>query len=322
MPIPKVVKEMEERSDALFRQMNEGAPAPAPAPTPAPPAPAPAPTPAAPAAPAAPLPTAPAPAPAPAPASSAADQAAEHRYKALQGKYNAEVPRLHGEVSDLKSQLQEATQRIEQLSQQLAAAPKQSLVKPEEVAEYGEGLVDVVRRAAREEQQKLIDEVQSLKAQLGQVSQGVSAVRQEGFFDVLNREVPDWAAINADPEAFHPWLLEKDAFTGKTRNDLLSEAQKAQDGSRAAAIFNAFKQARDSWAAQSTAALQEQVAPPQGASAPAPAGSPSRVWTSQEIAKLYDDQRTKRITPEQFAAAEADLQRAMVEGRVQRTKPR
>lgn len=76
------------------------------------------------------------------------DEQLEHRYKVLQGKYNSEVPRLSAENKELKSRLAEIEQKLLDLQN---ATPPQPLVSPQEIEEYGEGLIDVARRIAREE---------------------------------------------------------------------------------------------------------------------------------------------------------------------------
>jgi len=146
--LPRAVAEAERKAEEALQRLQQ-ARQPQQTQDPQPPAenlnqdPAPTPAPSEPAA------TAPA---APAATPSEGDEKWEARYKTLHGKYNAEVPRLHSALKERDSKLNSLTEEVEALKQALAK-PKESLVKPEEVNEFGEPLVDLIRRAAREEVQ-------------------------------------------------------------------------------------------------------------------------------------------------------------------------
>src|SRR6478735_5978176 len=76
----------------------------------------------------------------------------EAHYKVLTGKYNAEVPRLSADNRALKEAVTELTGKVGTLTKQIedvqSKVPVEPLIKPEEVAEFGEPLVDMARRAA------------------------------------------------------------------------------------------------------------------------------------------------------------------------------
>ncbi len=309
MSLPSAVIEAERRADALIQAIQSGnAPTQAPAPVEAP----------------APAPVA-APAPAPQPGSTnqptgsaPADDSDEHRYKVLQGKYNAEIPRLLDQVTRLTAQTQEQARLIEQLSAQLKSMPAAptSLVTPEEVEEHGEGMVDLIRRAAREELATKDAAINELRLEIHQLRNGFVQTKQKGFLETLADAHPDWPVIN-DDQSFHRWLGQVDALSGRTRQDLLDEAQKAQDGTRAAAVFTAFKKDRDSWAATSSQALQNQLVPAPGAGGAGPQVQPgARVWTRAEVTDFYTKVRTGRLKGQEAAAIESEIQRAMAEGRI------
>ena len=312
MPIPRSVQEQADRAEALRLQIQEGklpaeAPAAPPAPTPpAPPAPAvpdtPAPTPAPPAAP---------------PASAPADPKAEDRYRVLQGKYNAEVPRLSSERDQAIRQAEEYKRQADELRKQLEAAPKLKLVTPEEVEQFGDGMVDMVRRAAREELSPEQARLAKLEAELAELRSGVSTSRQLGFLETLTRDHADWPEINKDP-AFHVWLADVDPLSGYSRQQLLDAAQDKQDGARASAIFAAFKRARDSWTAESQSALSEQAVPGNAAAATAAPDNSTqgRIWMRKEVSDFYDAVRRRQYSAAEAQAIEAEIQRAIQEGRI------
>ena len=123
------------------------------------------------------------------------EQTWEARFKTLTGKYNAEVPRLHASVKERESKLNSLTEEVEALKAQLAAN-KEPLIKPEEVSEYGEPLVDLIRRAAREEVRVKDVEISELRRKLDSVATATVETREVGFYDKLTQQVPDWMAIN------------------------------------------------------------------------------------------------------------------------------
>lgn len=233
----------------------------------------------------------------------------EHRFKVLQGKYNSEVPRFATENKDLKSRLEQ----LEIEMTQLKATPPEPLVKQEEIDEYGEGLIDVARRIAREELATKQGEIDALKAQIQSLTTATTNTAKNDFFKSLNAIVPEWEQINADPN-FLAWLDEVDELTGETKQSLLSKAEQARDASRVGKFFTSFKKTSASWAANSQSALEQQVVPPTNK---APDTPPSKkVWTRGEIAEFYDRMRRGAVSDADAIAIEADITAASIEGRI------
>lgn len=249
----------------------------------------------------------------PAPASASGDeQTWEARFKTLTGKYNAEVPRLHAALKERDSKLNSLTEEVEALKAQLAS-PKEPLVKPEEVNEFGEPLVDLIRRAAREEMQAKDAEIAVLKKRLDEVSSHTVQNREMGFFDKLNSAVPDWRLINDDPE-FHAWLGEIDELTGVQRQAILAEAEEKRDADRVARFFSAFKRVQENKAAAATASLDSQTAPVTSRVEVPPQGK--KIWTRQEIADFYARDRRGEFNEAESVAIDSEIQSAIREKRV------
>lgn len=258
-------------------------------------------------------PAAPAPsAPAPAPQQTEGDEKWEARYKTLHGKYNAEVPRLHSALKEREQQLNSLTEEVEALKAQMAAK-KEPLVKPEEVSEFGEPLVDLIRRAAREEVQGKDSEIAELKKRLDAVTHQTAETKEVGFYEKLANDVPDWMAINDDPD-FHAWLREADDLTGAQRQSILSEAEVKRDADRVARFFKAFKRVQENKAAAAHTSLDSQVAPVTSKADAPPPGK--KLWTRGEIADFYARDRRGEFTDEKAAAIDAEIQSAIREGRV------
>ncbi|MEY5145606.1 MAG: hypothetical protein RL745_975 [Actinomycetota bacterium] len=244
------------------------------------------------------------------PSATGADDQLEHRYKVLQGKYNSEVPRLAAENRDLKTQLQSLAEQVEALKN---AKPPEPLVKPEEIEEYGEGLIDVARRIAREELAAKQNEIDQLKAKIDSLSNVTTQKVETDFFKSLTEMVPDWQEVNKDPK-FLTWLDEVDELAGASRQDLLSAAERARDAVRTAKFFTAYKKASSSWAADATKSLDQQVAPATSQHSPTPPSK--RVWTRAEIADFYGRVRRGDVSDQEAIAIEADIHAAQIEGRV------
>lgn len=260
----------------------------------------------------------PAPAADPAPAPTATppgegDDKWEARYKTLHGKYNAEVPRLHAALKERESKLNSLTEEVEALKAAVSAAPRESLIKPEEVNEFGEPLVDLIRRAARDEMKDKDAEIAKLKREVESVKTTTVENKEVSFYDKLASAVPDWMAINDDPD-FHAWLGEVDDLTGAQRQDILTAAEEKRDADRVARFFKAFKKVQENKSAAATASLDSQVAPVASRVDEPPKGK--KIWTRAEIADFYARDRRGELTEEQSAAIDKEVQLAIRERRV------
>jgi len=239
-----------------------------------------------------------------------ADETVEHRYKVLQGKYNSEVPRLSAENKDLKSRLQQLEHDLEVLKN---TKPPEALVKPEEIEQYGEGLIDVARRIAREELAGKEAEIDALKARIDSLTNVTTQNVEAGFFKSLTEMVPDWEQINQDNK-FLAWLEEIDELTGESRQSLLSRAEKSRDAARTAKFFNAYKKTSSTWAANNTQALDSQIAPPTNKAPNTPPAK--KIWTRGEVSDFYARMRRGEIEDKDAVAIEADIMAAQIEGRI------
>ena len=248
----------------------------------------------------------------PAPASTDGDDKWEARYKTLHGKYNAEVPRLHAAIKERDAKLNSLTAEVEALKAKVDT-PKESLIKPEEVQEFGEPLVDMVRRAAREEVQAKDAEITELRRKLESIEGHTATTAEVGFYDKLAAAVPDWMAVNDDPE-FHAWLGEVDDLTGYQRQQILAQAEEKRDADRVARFFNAFKKVQQDKSAASSTSLESQVNPVVSRVPEAPVGK--KIWTRAEIADFYARDRRGEYTEEKAAAIDSEIQLAIRENRV------
>lgn len=240
------------------------------------------------------------------------DPSWEQRYRSLIGKYNAEVPRLVAGNRELTSKLQSMEQEIEAIKA-AKNTPRESLVKPEEVQEFGEPLVDLIRRAARDEVSSKDAEIAALKAKLDRFEATTTKTAEIDFYERLASAVPDWEDVNKN-EGFLKWLGEYDELTGLERQNSLDDAVRMQDASRAARFFNKWKDINKTQAATSSRSLESQVVPDTVTSTAAPVGK--KIWTRAEIQDFYQKARRGEIADDKMVAIEADIHAAHIEKRI------
>lgn len=237
----------------------------------------------------------------------------EHRYKVLSGKYNAEVPRLAAENRDLKGRLGNLEEMVKSLKE-APPAQRESLVKPEEVEEYGDGLVDLIRRAARDEIASKDAEINELRVKLDTFQNTANKSVEINFYDDLANRVPDWVSIN-DDETFLKWLEEYDELTGQRRQDLLSQAEGERDARRVANFFLTWKRQNETRQATANRKLEAQAVPKAARAAETPSNG-KRNYSRQEIADFYAKARRGEISAKDMVAVETEIQKAMLENRI------
>ncbi|KAA6179157.1 hypothetical protein F3K50_03365 [Pseudomonas marginalis] len=261
----------------------------------------------------------------PAPATRNADaEYWEQRFKVMQGKYNAEVPALQQEVTRLSSELAQAKQPAGNAVQRAV-----SDLTPEEIESYGPDLIAIIQRVAGgqvsatnpAELEILKTEVEGLKQKTQQSEQEKAVQAQEEFFRQLIQRVPDAVEINA-LSAFHEWLGHMDAFSGKERQQLLIEAQTANDAYRAAALFQAFKNTQPAVAPvpeKPANTIPEEDIQPRSTRTNAQPPAEGKWWSNDEINQFYKDVALgKRYTKAEAAAIEQDISDAVANGRITR----
>ena len=250
----------------------------------------------------------------------------KQKYKTLTGKYDAEVPRLHQQVREMT----EATKRLQEELKALKVEPtkpkeKVSLVTDADRAEFGEELLDVQRRVAREvsqdyegrlEQQDVV--IQKLEEKLQQTGNQVGEV---GFSQRLNQAVPDFPQIDND-ERWVSWLNEHDPMLRGPRRDQAQQAFDAGDVEAIAHYVSLWKEtlAAPADARPNQAELEKQVAPNRSANSVRTQSTAqnSKVYSPRDADRAWEKVRTLN-TRGQYAEAEkleADLTVAYMEGRV------
>mgnify|MGYP002612540567 CR=1 FL=1 len=240
-----------------------------------------------------------------------------NRYASLQGKYNAEVPRLHQQTKDLESRIQQLMEENNGLRGEIARREQaKTYIIEQDSDTYGEDMVDLVRRGAREESAKFAAEAASLKGQVEQLrqqmqsqAQATAAQREEVFYSTLTAEAPFWESQNSDP-GFLAWLEEADPIYGFQRNEALQRAFNALDAHRVSAIFKEYHDAL-----RSSNPLARQVSPARNRGMASGQPEP-RTWSQGEIQAFYDAWRRNQISDEDAQKIEKEIADAVASGRV------
>lgn len=250
----------------------------------------------------------------------------KQKYNTLRGKYDAEVPRLH-------QQLRELTTRLDELQKEKDAKPaeptkakeKVSYVTDEDRAEFGEELIDVQRRVAKEvaqdyeerfEQQEAI--IRELQNQLKKTG---NEVGEMNFAQRLNKLVPDFQEIDADPR-WVAWLNEVDPIIRDQRRVLAQKAFNEGDAEAVAHYVSLFKQTiatpEEPERAQRQAELEKQVTPNRSANTSKAPSTGAKLYTERDVQAAWQKVRTLNQRGDHAGAEklEAELTAAYLEGRV------
>ncbi len=214
------------------------------------------------------------PGPAPPPEQKAPDKTAEwtaeqarHAYLSMKGRYEQaaqSIGALQEQMTEMGDELirtQQAAQRSRTQPVRQGTPPPQ-LITDKDVETYGHDVLDMVVRAAR---QAVMPDLQKINNGVRQVHSEVQRTRTETVYDTLDREIPDWQAINVSPR-FKTWCGLRDIYSGQLRGKMLNDALQAADAPRAVAFFKGFLQEE-----VATGALPDTPDQPQYAAARTPA---------------------------------------------------
>ena len=317
MALPRQVEAQLRELEALEKQLAEGNnPAPAdPNPQPAEPPQDPQPQPAEP------KPVEPTPTPT---EPVVAEEKWEQKYKTLKGMYDAEVPRLHADLRDLKAQVDSLRKASETKPVEPAkpAAPTK-LVTDADVEAFGQDLIEVQRKVAREVAAEFRGELDAMRAENEKLREQLTStgtqVSEASFEQRLYRMVPDFEAVNADPK-WIAWLNEVDPLLRAPRSSVAQQAFNRGDAEGVAHYVAMFKQtiAPVEQKADKTEELERQLQPNRGATSAPPTSQKGKVYTNADIEKMFRkaaDLGTKGQT-DAAKKLEAEIDAAFMEGRV------
>lgn len=250
------------------------------------------------------------------------------KYKTLQGKYDAEVPRLHQQIRDLNAKLQ----NIEKEQQKRTSEPtkpkeKVSYVTDADRAEFGEELLDVQRRVAREVaeeyQEQIAAQAKVIKELEAKITNTGSQLGHMSFAQRLVQLVPDFEKVDRD-ERWVAWLNEHDPMLRAPRRTQAKAAFDAGDAEAVAHYVDLWKSSiadtQEPVKAKRQAELEKQVAPNRSANSvkTQSVGRDAKVYSAREVGAAWNKIRTlnTRGMYDEAAKLEAEVTAAYLEGRV------
>lgn len=260
----------------------------------------------------------------------------QQKYRILQGKYDAEVPRLYAQLKERDTLLQQMGDRLTALETPKTPEHKSDpLLTDKDNEDFGADLVDMARRASREEIKsemkvlmKAIDErFASLTAHLGQVQEKVVESESDKFWGSVRALVPDWLTVDKDP-SWVEFLDTRIPGTRKTRRQEAAEAISVGDAAPIKELVDLWRgdqpaAKQDAKAAAEAAAvakagkkqeLQSQVAPSTTRSSAPVTGK--KVWTAAEYKYVFSLKAMQSVPEADLLAQQADATLALSEGRV------
>lgn len=257
----------------------------------------------------------------------------EHKHNTLQGMFN----RQGVEVATLRQQVEQLLARANAPAPAPAAPPVNGKITKQDREEYGDQLIDLIRRGAQDALgvtlQTVVARMDRLEKALNETTtvaktavKTAAETAEEKFYSKLAEIHPDWEAVNSSNE-WLTWLEQPDSMSGVRRDNLLQDAHAALNVARVAAIFTAFKKETGksdtaSGGAKSDAGRidPKTLVAPSSSASPQPVPSAARpkgkIWTQAEMAQVYDDFAKGRIQAPEFREKEADIMAAVTEGRV------
>lgn len=247
----------------------------------------------------------------------------QQKYKTLKGMYDAEVPRLHSDIRELKSQMDKLQKAAETPKQETKpAAQPTKLVTDADVQAFGEDLIEVQRKVAREVAAEFRGELDAMKAEneklREQLNMTGSQVSEASFEQRLYRLVPDFQAVNAD-ERWIGWLNEVDPLLRAPRKSVAQDAFNRGDAEAVAHYIGMFKAsvAPVEQPSDKAAELEKQIQPKRSAST-APVSQQAKTYTDAQIQKMFQKsvELSSRGQREEAMKLEAEIDAAYREGRV------
>jgi hypothetical protein len=253
-----------------------------------------------------------------------AEEKWEQKYKTLKGMYDAEVPRLHADLRDLKAQvdsLRKASETKPVEPAKPAAATK--LVTDADVEAFGSDLIEVQRKVAREVAAEFRGELDAMRAENEKLREQLTStgtqVSEASFEQRLYRMVPDFEAVNADPN-WIAWLNEVDPLLRAPRSSVAQQAFNRGDAEGVAHYVAMFKKsvAPVEPTADKAEELERQIQPNRSATSAPPTSQKGKVYTNADIEKMFRKAADLGTKGQSDAAKklEAEIDAAFMEGRV------
>ena len=248
------------------------------------------------------------------------DEAAEQRYRVLQGIHRADVARLGQQVKDLQAELESLRSSGQQSSTSTATNADSAATAAHNGDNHDEGNLDDLLEAAeieadypriRELRAKIRErDRQTLLKEFEPIRQQVSTTANERYVSDLNSLATGWDKARNNP-AFVEFLQQPAPFTGVPLFEILNQADSQRDAVRVSEIYNAFlqQQGQHTASGQSDTATTgtqrtlpaSMVAPPRTAGGSGPTPQPKTV-TREQLETAASDVGKGLMTADAYTA--------------------
>lgn len=272
-----------------------------------------------------------------------ADQAPDWqaKYKGLQTRYNREVPQLRTELDIANKGLDDAKAEVLTLKEQIqnvetqAPAPREVIFSDEEIEQYGEGNIGMMKKVAEQSSGEMAKQIVDLQQTVANLKQGVTNVREtvvvnneRDFRASLARKVKtetgrEWLDIN-DEDGFHNFLAELVPYTNDEKQVYLAKAHSNFDVDAAAKFFIDYAGKKpssletDEPLVDDSPGIPEELITPIQSGGGMPPLEEQKVYLTSEIDQFYADKRTGKYKGKESEARkiEQDILAAGKEGRI------
>jgi len=261
----------------------------------------------------------------------------EKRYKGLQKRYNREVPELRGLLSTAEDKVEFLQKDVDELKvsiqnvETLQPALDEVTFSDEEIEQYGEGNIGMMRKVAQQSAGEMAKQIVDLQQQLANVKQGVTQVREtvvvnheRDFRSALALKVKtetgrDWLEIN-DDDGFHNFLAELVPYTDREKQEFLAKAHSEFDVDAAAKFFIDYagpSSLKKEPSPSIVPNVPEELITPETSSGGIPPIEEAKVYTHAEVDQFYADKRKGKYKDKNEARKiEQDILTAGREGRI------
>jgi hypothetical protein len=284
-------------------------------------------------------------APPPSPAQPELDESWEQKFRSQAGRMeqlvntNRALNERLNQLDDLIIAMQAKGAEAPNPNPPPAPAPK-TLITDQERTDYGDELLTVVGKRAREEYapefEQLASRLAKLEGRVEGVGQVMDKTQQQDVYAGLDQHVTDWREINKDAN-FKAWLAMPDPYSGRVRHDMLKDAFSRHETGRVVAFFRGFlteaaglppnppspglsaPHPNGNGNGSGRPSLEDFAAPGRARSAPQPLSPDKPMYTSAQIAQFFADKRVGKYKGREAQAdqIERDIFQAQHEGRIQ-----
>lgn len=245
------------------------------------------------------------------------------RFKSVQGIVDVEMPRLHAQLKEQSAQIQQLIKQLEGRGNTPEPAGN-DLVTSKDAEDFGEDLIDMVKRCATQIVRAEIDRVsgelrKELKDSVAPVADRVMQSETDRFWNAVRAQVADWDVVNNDPSWFE-FLDSTPEFSPVSYRVLAQEAIDRGEPLKIASMVNHWRKLTAPVQAPTHAPapkpeLQRQVTPSssRASAPPAPAG---KIWTREDYEAAMDVRNINRLGQVEADRLVTEANLAVAEGRV------